>query len=354
MNQASPARDRKAPRDRTGEDPFERELRRERRRIARVARRGRLEEWEARSGDRRARHRRRGPVLDVAVALVRHLPLAVAAVLGEVVGSLAWWASPSLRGKVLGNLTTAYGEAPGLARTGRRSVALAGRSLFSLLVLHRLGRERTLERFTSEGHEAVDRAIAEGPGVIFVTAHIGLFEAFGAWTANRWGTLTIGRDAREGNPTQRLISMREDMGLTTIQRGETRELLRAFREGRPVAMLVDHDLPDARGVFVPFFGRLAHTVPAPATLAIRWGLPLVFCHVEWDGLTRHRARFFELLHPRDDLPRQEAILELTARMTRQVEDAVRRRPDHWLWLHRRWRTQPEDRPELAVYRGDPA
>jgi KDO2-lipid IV(A) lauroyltransferase len=146
-----------------------------------------------------------------------------------------------------------------------------------------------------------------------------------------------------------LIDMRRELGCDTIQRGEVREVVATLRAGKPVAFLVDQDTDDVKGAFVPFFGRLAHTPIGPAALAVRMGVPVVMGFISWEGLTRHRVHVLPALRPREDLPREEQVLELTARMTKIGEDEIRKRPDHWVWVHRRWETRPEDHPDYPVY-----
>jgi len=143
--------------------------------------------------------------------------------------------------------------------------------------------------------------------------------------------------------------MRQELGLSTIERGDARSLVRALRDGRPVGLLADHDIEDLNGVFVPFFGRLAHTPLGPANLAVRTKAPLIPLIVEWSSRTTMRIRLLGVLRPRADLPRDEAAYELTYRFTKVGEDAIRQQPEHWVWIHKRWETRPEDRPELPVW-----
>jgi KDO2-lipid IV(A) lauroyltransferase len=170
--------------------------------------------------------------------------------------------------------------------------------------------------------------------------------------AHRFGIRSVTADAREGTAADRLVKMRHGLGARPIQRGDPREIVKELRAGNAVGMVVDHDVDAVRGVFVPFFGRSSHTVIGPGTFAVRQGVPMVSVRIEWTSLTRHRVTYGPSFLPRTDLPKGEAALELMARVTREVERQIRERPDHWMWLHRRWTTRPEDAPELPVWTGD--
>jgi KDO2-lipid IV(A) lauroyltransferase len=111
-------------------------------------------------------------------------------------------------------------------------------------------------------------------------------------------------------------------------------------------MTYDQNCSREEGVFVPFFGRLACTRSGPPRLAMHTGAPVLPVFVEREGQSpRHRVRILPALEIRsagDD--REAAIRENAGRMTQAVEAEIRRVPDHWIWLHRRWRTQPRGEP----------
>ena len=116
-------------------------------------------------------------------------------------------------------------------------------------------------------------------------------------------------------------------------RSASRQLLRALRSGKVLAMLVDQDI-QTDGVWVPFFGRLAHTPSALADLALRLDAAVVPAFDERLPDGKHRIRFLEPL----DLP--DDRVAATAAMTAVIEEQIRRRPEQWVWMHRRWRRQP--------------
>ena len=302
----------------------------------------------------RVASRRRAVVwLKLLRAAVRWLPLSVACLLGDGLGSLAWFCAGRARRQSLAHLALAFPEASAAKRRhiSRRCFALLGRGMLAFVVLHRMGKDRALARIRVEGEEAVLKTRAENKGGIYVSFHFGMFEMFATYVGGRLGVRPVSRPDEGGGPTEMLLAMRRDLGCETILRGDVRELLRSLRRGEGIALLIDQDSSDVNGAFVPFFGRLAHTATGAAVLAVRTGAPVLMGFIEWEGLTRHRAHVLPAILPRTDLAPDEAVLELTARMTRMGEAEVRRRPDHWVWMHRRWQTRPEDHPELPVFTG---
>lgn len=314
---------------------------------------------EAKKAKRRARHAERrkrkraraASWLKFVRSCVRWMPMPVACALGHALGTVGWYFGGRIRRQALEHLAFAMPEKPESERRriGRRSCALIGRGMLAFIVAHRMGPDRALRLIEVTGSEPVRAAQAEGKGVLIVTFHFGSFEMLAAWMGKNLGGCAVGRESDEDGPTALLIDMRRDLGCTTIQRGEPREILRALRVAKPVAMLIDQDTSDVSGAFVPYFGRLAHTPLGPAALAVRTGAPVVMGFVTWDGLSRHKAYGLPPMYARTDLAPAEAALELTARMTRAGEDQVRAHPDHWVWMHRRWNTRPEDHPDYPVF-----
>ena len=142
----------------------------------------------------------------------------------------------------------------------------------------------------------------------------------------------------------RMKRFRKRLGTDVIARGEPdapSRLLSLRRRGGFLLAFIDQDIR-VQSVYVPFFGRLAHTPVGPAKMALRWSMPVVpaFCERLEDG--SHRVEFAPAL------PRYESAEELTAAITSAIESQIRKRPEQWVWMHRRWRRQlPADTKYLA-------
>lgn len=146
-------------------------------------------------------------------------------------------------------------------------------------------------------------------------------------------------------------------GTQLLARGvAARAALEALRDGRCLAMPYDQSCRRDEGVFVPFFGRLACARDGPPRIALRTGAPVlpVFLHRESDGV-HHVAR----AHPPLAIPpvegdRRTAVVAAARAMTAALEAAIRAAPAEWVWIHRRWRTQPLGEPHPYPSRRRPA
>ncbi|MEW6271883.1 MAG: lysophospholipid acyltransferase family protein [Thermodesulfobacteriota bacterium] len=204
---------------------------------------------------------------------------------------------------------------------------------------------------TIEGLEVMDEALAAGRGVVAITGHIGNWELLAAYFGLHGYPVTVIATPVKG---ERLnaenVALRARVGVETVLRdgpGASRQILRTLKAGRILAILMDQ-ATRGQAVQVPFFGRPAWTPIGPALLAQRTGAHLVgvFIHRQGDGRHVISVR-------RPELPRAEGAAEAawveqaTASLTALIEQEIRRRPDEWVWWHRRWRqTQKPARREV--------
>jgi KDO2-lipid IV(A) lauroyltransferase len=126
-----------------------------------------------------------------------------------------------------------------------------------------------------------------------------------------------------------------------------RGLLSAMKAGETVGILMDTNMTPPQGVFVDFFGIKACTASGLARIALRTDAAVVPGFTIWDpALRKYRLRFDPAINlVRTGNDDADAIAN-TALFTKVIEDYVRRYPDQWLWVHRRWKTRPEGQPPL--------
>lgn len=193
----------------------------------------------------------------------------------------------------------------------------------------------------TENWGLVEEAIASKQGFLVATAHFGNWELLGEIMARRGIPINAVVRPLAGALNARIVESRQKSGLKLIlQRGALPKMLKALREGEVVAQLIDQVLPAEHGVFVPFFGRPACTTPAVSLAALRTGAPVfVALAAREEG---HLRLFIEGPIP---LPstgdRQQDVAQHTALLTGIIERYIRRYPEQWLWLHRRWKVQPK-------------
>jgi KDO2-lipid IV(A) lauroyltransferase len=217
-----------------------------------------------------------------------------------------------------------------------------GSVFFDFLAATRMTAEDLLGRVTVEGIEHYRTAIERGRGVFLLSAHLGNWE-IGALAAGLLGRPIASVIRPLDNPLleTELEALRSRFGNRVIsKKNAAREILREIRGGQTVAILIDQNVLAREAVFVPFFGRRAATSPVLGLLQRKTDAAVVpvFCRPRGGG--RYELRFEKAI-VLSDLPEAERTVEaLTARYTRVTEEAVRRQPEIWLWMHNRWRTTP--------------
>lgn len=300
----------------------------------------------------RARDRITGAGLEAVRGLVRSLPRERAVALGARLGRVYARVRGPRTNIARINLAIGY---PALSAAERQTLlveiyANLGRMVAETALLESLTRDELLEIATIEGLEHLDaaRKASRTGGAIILTGHFGSFELCAAiMAANGVPISIVYRTANNAYLDRMMRSWREASGIELIRRGVAgRAVLRSLRAGRCVVMPLDQDTRNAEGVFVPFFGRPACTRNGPARLAMRLGVPVVPVFIFRVGESaRHRIRISPplVLEPEgpDRAATDRAIVENVGRMSASIEAAVREAPTHWIWSHRRWKSQPE-------------
>jgi KDO2-lipid IV(A) lauroyltransferase len=201
--------------------------------------------------------------------------------------------------------------------------------------------------FDDATRRTLDAALAEGKGVLCFTPHLGNWELYAQVAAARgYVCATVAKKSYDPRLTHLIHAFRTRGGLVVHYRGDVdvMQTLRARLQMRGfVGMLIDQDTR-VPSVFVPFFGRPASTPVVPAWIGVQQGSPVLFGCAVREG-ARYRVTFERVPVP---LPTDEPEFfaglaqarALTAEITRRTEDAIRKHPHQWVWLHARWKRQP--------------
>jgi Kdo2-lipid IVA lauroyltransferase/acyltransferase len=224
-----------------------------------------------------------------------------------------------------------------------------GRLLVEFSHFPELNKSNISEYIVYDGFENFSEGVRRGKGVIFLTGH------FGAWELSSFAHSIYGYPmkfiVREiDNPrVERLISGYRTRGgnVAVRRRNASRDILRALRNNETVGILMDQNTVREEGVFANFFGIPAATTPAVATFALRTGAAVIPGFLIWDeALRKHRLRFDPPLKLIETGDRTRDIVENTQMFNMVLENYVRKNPDQWLWIHRRWKTRPEGEAPL--------
>ena len=286
------------------------------------------------------RHRIEYGGVTAVVQLARLLPMQVVLGAGTLLGTAFYLFDGAHRRLAIRNLQAAFPlrSHDDCAAIARGMFAHFGRLLTVLLKFSTMSPAQMLARVEFEGEDRVRAAHAEGRGVLLFTGHFGFWEINALVHALEIQPMSVLARPLD-NPLlhQLLESVRRRTGNAVIyRRGAIRRVLRALGDNQAVAILIDQHIQSADAVYVDFFSRPAATTSALAALALRTGAPVVPVF----ALPRPGGRFrmvyeHAVAPPPSDDP--DAIRAFTQRCTDVLEMYVRRYPDLWLWMHRRWR-----------------
>jgi len=199
---------------------------------------------------------------------------------------------------------------------------------------------------SASGFEHLEKAVAAKKGVIALTGHFGNWELLGAYVVHRGIPLrVVGTALEDPRLDEMLVSTRNLAGYTNIARGkDTKEILRSLQQGDALGMLIDQDTKVA-GVFVDFFGIPAHSPVGPVLLARKYEVPIVPIFM-W--LKEDLTYQLECFPPLQLIRTDDASHDLQAN-TQQCSDIyeqmIRRHPEQWVWMHKRWKTRPKKAEE---------
>src|ERR1700674_708520 len=218
-----------------------------------------------------------------------------------------------------------------------------GRQLAELCRFPKYTPENVDEVVVYEGLENYETAYAQKKGVLFLTAHFGGWElsAFAHSLHGHW--LHVVMRPMDNVYLDRLLQHYRTMhGNKTVTKDDfVRGLLAAMKAGETVGILMDTNMTPPQGIFVDFFGIPACTASGLARIALRTNAAVVPAFTIWDAeLGKYRLRF----DPAVELARtgdlEGDIKANTQRFTSIIEEYVRKYPEQWLWVHRRWKTRP--------------
>lgn len=282
-------------------------------------------------------------ILHLLIGILRHLPRRAAIQLMRFVGALIFTFSKKGRRLTISHLRMAFGhekslaEIHSLAQKVYRHFATALADTMRLPVILRQGINTLVK---AEGMQHLEQALAQGHGALMITGHFGNWELLGAWMAqNGYPLRVVGTTLENPGLDKIVVEMRNQAGYTNIARGSgTRDILRSLKQGCAIGMLIDQDT-QVHGVFVPFFGRLAHTPTGAAALARKFKIPIIpiFMYLK-DDLT-YQVECQAALDLEYSADATSDLIVNTEKCSVVYERIIRRFPEQWVWMHKRWKTQ---------------
>ncbi len=290
-----------------------------------------------------ARHRTEDWLFATLFGVAARVPRSAMLALGSAIGTLGYHLDRERRRVALDNLARAYGST--LSDREARRIALGCFRHFARITLDtvacsRLSPETLRSLVDYEGLDHLRNAYAQDRGVLLFSGHFGHWELTAllqGWLGLPLTLITRPLD----NPLleARLARERSRSGNRVVhRRNAVREMLRAIRDRGGVAILIDQDAR-REGIFVPFFGQPASTIPTLALLALRTGALVVPTFSVPEG-RRYRIVYEPPVPIEATTDLDADVARLTAQFTSIIERWIREHPDVWLWLHRRWKQRP--------------
>ena len=286
------------------------------------------------------------------------LPMPAARLLAATLARGLRMATPRWVSIARQNLETAF---PELAAARREEILRGvyenlGRVILSVARLPRLTPANIGRWVEYDGFEHYQQAIEKGSGVLFMTAHLGNWELSASAHALFGNPMHVMVRPLDNPWLDRLVDRyRRLAGNQTIAKQEAgRKVLRALRNNEAVGILIDQNTTDKDRVFVDFFGRRASAGSAFVKLAQRSGAAVIPGFLLWRPQTgRYVLKFYPRLEWIDTGDEARDLVDNNQLCHSVLERVIREQPEQWLWIHRRWKTQPEeakvsDRPAPAA------
>lgn len=272
------------------------------------------------------------------------MPPALGDRVGAALGTAVYLVDVVHRRRAAENLVRAGMAEDGTAarRMSHRVFQNLGRSFADLCRLPRLTDAEIAQRVRLDGYEQVREGRARGRGVIVVTAHLGAWELLPMVSALQGDPIHVVVRPMDNVTLDRAITAIRTRGGNGVIRKQDlmRAGLKVLKAGGTLGILIDQNITWREGVFVEFFGRTANTAFAPALLALRTGATVLPAAIFREGPGRHRIVVEKAIELSRSGDLRRDLQENTARFTRAIEAFIRRSPAEWLWVHRRWKTQP--------------
>jgi KDO2-lipid IV(A) lauroyltransferase len=298
----------------------------------------------------RLRYRLEYALAWVLIRFVGALPRPLARAAGISIAWLVYLLHRKLRRVGMRNLELAF---PEKSRRERKKILRGvftslGRQVAEVCLFPKYTHENVSKTVVYEGFENFERALTRGKGVLFLTGHLGAWE-LSAFAHSLYGyPLGIVMRPLDNPYLDRLTRRYRTMhGNKAVDKDFARGLIAAMRKGETVGVLMDTNMIASQGVFVDFFGIPACTASGVARIALKTDAAVVPGFTIWDPvLQKYRLRF----DPPVELVRtgitERDVVANTAKFTKVIEDYIRKYPEQWLWVHRRWKTRPKGEKSL--------
>lgn len=263
--------------------------------------------------------------------------------MAEMLGQAVFSLLPKYRNLTINNLKAAFGseKTDGEIRHIAKGVFInLARNAVELVNFPKINESNIHDYVTLKNPEILDTAFRKGRGIIIITAHIGNWELMAAGLRlYGYPGVTVGRRIYFHKYDKYLNYLRKTHDVNVIYRDESpRKILKVLKENRIVGIVADQDVDAVEGVFIDFFGISAYTPAGPAMIASVSRASLVPVFIVRKG-NRHELIVEKPIELTDTGNKEDDLIKNTQKWSNVVESYIRKYPDQWVWMHRRWKTK---------------
>lgn len=273
------------------------------------------------------------------------LPLNVASGLGDWIGRLLYYIAADRRRITEINIALCFPELTPEQQTDlvKRTLRAVGRNITEGSVsLWGSNRDFQKAGHTVTGLEHIEAAQARGQGVLLVGAHFTTIDSSARVLTQKIPFDVLYRKNKNLLLDYKITEARETFAGSAIVRSDTRQLVRRLREGKVVWYAPDQDYGAHHSVFAPFFGVNAATITATTKIA-QLGRAAV---VPLSHYRDEKGFYHIVIEPAlENFPSGDEVADAT-RINQVIEVAVRKHPEQYLWVHRRFKTRPPGEPSF--------
>lgn len=244
------------------------------------------------------------------------------------------------------NLDLAYGDA--LSDGEKTKIIKSCYVNLSLLIVdfiknQSISREKLLEKVDFKNKEILQKALDSGKKVILITGHYGNWELVGLPIAVKFGPMAaVGRRLDSQKMDIVLRQNRERFGTEILnKKGAMKPMIRALKKGKMLALLVDQNTSENEGILVNFFGKTVRHTPSAAILARRFDALIIPAFITTEDHLKYTITFYNPIVTGKSDDSEKDIKESVQKQAAITESVIRKRPEEWFWLHKRWKNQYE-------------
>ena len=245
------------------------------------------------------------------------------------------------------NLELAYGNT--LSNEKKEWIAKATYLNLMLLLIdfiknQGISKEDLLEKVTFENETVLENAIKHKRKIILMTAHYGNWELLPLSIAAKFGPLTgVGRKLDSDVMDQILNKNRQQFDIEMLEKkGAMRDMISVLKNNRMLGLLVDQNTSENEGLLVNFFEKPVRHTPSAAILARRFDALIIPAFITTDDHIHYRITFYEPINTEKTEDKDKDILDSVQKQAKITEDIIRKKPEEWFWLHKRWKNQFEE------------